>query len=124
MGNIAIPLLLVVEDRSARPPLYEMNSPTKISTEGNMNSRKIHIALGFSFGGLLGVLLVRALFLDPFEQMGWTMFWEGLGRGEGMNWGVVLQSATFLKCLMGFVLVGAAAGVGVYRKQKQGLSTK
>jgi len=84
----------------------------------------MRVTLGFVVGGIVGACLIRALFLDPFEQMGWTMFWEGLGHGEGTNWGMVLQSATFLKCLTGFVLVGAAAGVGVYLKEKRELSAK
>jgi len=89
-----------------------------------MNSRTIRIALGFTFGGLLGVLLVRAFFLDLMEQMGWRMFWEGLGHGESMNWGMVLQSTTFAKSLAGFLLVGVATGVGVYFREKRELSAK
>jgi len=89
-----------------------------------MNSRRIRIGLGFVLGGILGVCLIRALFLDPLEQMGWSMFWSGLGQGEDMNWGMVLQSATFLKCLTGFVLVGAAGGVGVYLREKPRVSAK
>jgi len=70
-------------------------------------------------GGILGVLLVRGLFLDPIEEIGWRMFWEGLFNGQTMDMGTVVQSATFLKCLAGFVL-GGGAGVlltfAVHRK--------
>ena len=86
-----------------------------------MNSRNIRITAGLLGGGALGILIVRALFLDPLEQLGWTMFWRGLEEGESMNWEAVLQSATFLKCLMGFVLFGVAGGVGVYLKGKRGI---
>jgi hypothetical protein len=79
----------------------------------------MRVALGFVVGGLVGVFLIRALFLDPFEEIGWRIFWQGLGRGADMNWGMVLQSATFLKCLTGFALVGATAGVSVYFQQKR-----
>jgi hypothetical protein len=60
-------------------------------------------------GGILGVLLVRALFLDPIEEIGWRMFWDGLFDGRLMNLGTVIQSVTFLKCLVGFILGGGAA---------------
>jgi hypothetical protein len=60
-------------------------------------------------GGIAGVLLVRAFFLDPFEQFGWSMFWEGIANGQIMDLGTVVGSATFAKCLAGLVL-GAGTG--------------
>jgi hypothetical protein len=84
----------------------------------------MRVTLGFAVGGIVGVFLIRVLFLDPFEQMGWTMFWQGFGRGDDMNWGMVLQSATFLKCLTGFTFVGAAAAVTAYVEQNRELSVK
>ena len=85
-----------------------------------MKYRNVLITVGFLLGGIIGVCLIRAFFLDPIEQMGWTMFWEGLGHGELMNLGAVVQSATFLKCIAGFLLVGAVAGSVTYFKWKNG----
>lgn len=61
-------------------------------------------------GGVVGVLLVRAFFLDPIEELGWRMFWEGIGNGRTMDLGMVVRSATFAKCLAGLVL-GAGSGL-------------
>jgi len=73
-------------------------------------SRRTWFIVSACVGGVLGVLLVRALFLDPIEEIGWRMFWEGIFHGEIMDLGSVVQSTTFLKCLAGFVL-GGGAGV-------------
>jgi hypothetical protein len=62
-------------------------------------------------GGVAGVLLVRAFFLDPIEQLGWSMFWEGLANGQIMDLGTVVGSATFAKCMAGLVL---GAGTGLF----------
>ena len=71
--------------------------------------KRTRLILSACAGGILGVLLVRLLFLDPIEEMGWGMFWEGLFHGEFMDLGTVIQSVTFLKCLAGFILGGGAA---------------
>jgi len=60
-------------------------------------------------GAIVGVLLVRAFFLDPIEEIGWRMFWAAVGEGRSMDFGMVIKSATFAKCLAGLVL-GAGAG--------------
>jgi hypothetical protein len=66
-------------------------------------------------GGILGVLLVRALFLDGIEEIGWRIFWEGLGNGRMMNFGAVVQSSTFAKCLAGLVIGGTGAMICAWR---------
>ena len=77
------------------------------------------VLLGFIVGGIIGVAIVRAFFLDPIEQMAWSMFWQGVAHGDFMDSRTVLQSSTFLKCLTGFLLAGAATGVGFYLKGKR-----
>ena len=62
-------------------------------------------AVLFVVGVLAGVVIVRAQFLDPFQVMGWDMFWNGLSEGELFDIELVLESKTFLKCAVG-------AGVG------------
>jgi hypothetical protein len=54
-------------------------------------------------------MLVRALFLDRVEELGWQTFWEGLGNGRMMDFGMVVRSDTFAKCLAGLVIGGAVA---------------
>jgi hypothetical protein len=66
-------------------------------------------------GGILGVLLVRVFFLDGIEEIGWRIFWEGLGNGRMMNFGAVVQSSTFAKCLAGLVIGGAGAMICAWR---------
>jgi hypothetical protein len=66
-------------------------------------------------GGIVGVVLVRAFFLDRVEEIGWRIFWEGFGNGRTMDFGVVVQSATFAKCLAGLVIGGAAAMICAWR---------
>jgi hypothetical protein len=64
----------------------------------------------FCIGGIVGVVLVRGFFLDALEEIGWRMFWEGIGNGRTMDLGMVMQSATFAKCLAG-LMIGGAVGV-------------
>jgi hypothetical protein len=63
----------------------------------------------FFLGGVLGVLVVRGFFLDHLEELGWRMFWDGVANGRVMDLGRVFGSATFMKCLVGFVVCGGAA---------------
>jgi hypothetical protein len=70
---------------------------------------RARLIVSLCVGGIVGVLLVRAFVLDPIEELGWRMFWEGIGNGRSMDFGMVVQSATFAKCLAGLVL-GAGAG--------------
>jgi hypothetical protein len=78
--------------------------------QNNAKGKSLPAAMFFA-GGLLGVLLVRAFFLDRVEELGWRMFWSGIGNGEPMQMGAVLQSATFAKCACGFLLVGLCAAL-------------
>lgn len=70
---------------------------------------RARLIVSLCVGGIVGVLLVRALFLDPIEELGWRMFWGGIGNGRSMDLGMVVQSATFAKCLAG-LLLGAGSG--------------
>lgn len=74
-----------------------------------MKARKL-FSLLFIAGGVIGVLIVRSFFLEPFQEMGWHMFWNGLTNGEPMDIGMVFKSTTFAKCLGGFIIGGLAAG--------------
>ncbi|SPF48736.1 exported hypothetical protein [Candidatus Sulfotelmatobacter kueseliae] len=69
--------------------------------------KRTGLIISFCIGGIVGVVLVRAFFLDGLEEFGWRMFWEGLGNGRMMDPGMVLQSTTFLKCVGGLVIGGA-----------------
>jgi hypothetical protein len=70
---------------------------------------RTRLIISLCVGGIVGVLLVRASFLDPLEELGWRMFWAAIGDGRSMDFGMVVQSATFAKCLAGLVL-GAGGG--------------
>jgi hypothetical protein len=74
-------------------------------------------------GGIVGVLLVRALFLDPIEELGWRMFCAAIGDGRGMDLGMVVNSTAFAKCLTGLVL-GAGAGFFLASAFNRRLSTQ
>jgi len=86
-----------------------------------VNSRRTYVIVGLLIGGFLGVVIVRTFLLDPFEQVGWTLFWRALAQGQIMDWGIVLQSSTFLKCLLGFVFGGAIGAVAARLKEKLGI---
>ena len=61
----------------------------------------------FLVGGVMGVLIVRSCFLNPIEIMGWHIFWSGLQKGEMLfSAEMVIQSATFGKCVVGFLSGG------------------
>ncbi len=57
-------------------------------------------------GAIVGVIIVRAFFLDPIQEMGWGIFWNGLSEGELMDVEMLFQSKTFLKCVVGAVAGG------------------
>lgn len=68
----------------------------------------------FIVGGIFGVLVVRGFLLDSLQEIGWRLFWGGLSNGEMMDIGMVFESATFAKCLVGFIIGGLAFGfVGI-----------
>lgn len=70
------------------------------------------IAAAALVSGVIGVLVVRAIFLDPVEELGWHFFWEGLSKGETMRTSALLESTTLWKCVSGFVVAAVAGGVG------------
>ncbi len=82
------------------------------------------LILSFCIGGIVGVALVRAFFLDTLEEIGWRMFWEGIGNGRTMDLGMVVQSATFAKCLVGFLIGGAVAALVMHTRQYKLAQTK
>ena len=79
--------------------------------------------LFFVIGGVAGVLVVRGFFLDTLEEIGWRLFWEGIKRGEIMNLDTVLQSATFAKSLVGF-LIGGFLGICIGQKMRKPVSSR
>ncbi|MDF7808709.1 hypothetical protein P4E94_14770 [Pontiellaceae bacterium B12219] len=60
-------------------------------------------------GCVIGVLLVRWLWLNEYEVMGWQMFWHGILNGDFIDLEVLFHSHTLRKCLAGGV-VGVMAG--------------
>jgi len=84
-----------------------------------MKNRTARIVLGSLLGGILGVFIVWAFFLDAIDRIGWSIFWSGLFHGEVTDWSAVVHSAAFLKCLAGFLVLGAATGITIYFKDKR-----
>lgn len=69
-------------------------------------SKGFAITLGVLLGAVLGFLLVKALFLDTIEQIGFSLVMNNLGS---VNLGQIASSTTFLKLVVG-AAVGAVAG--------------
>jgi hypothetical protein len=69
-------------------------------------------------GAVIGLMVVRAFMLDPIEEMGWSMFWEAFfnGRMSSQDMGMVLQSATFMKLLIGTFVGGFVGFIVVVAK--------
>jgi hypothetical protein len=65
--------------------------------------------------GFFRVLLVRAAFLDPIEEIGWTMFWHRLAEGKTMRMEALFESTTFWKCVAGFLIAAVIGGIGSLR---------
>ena len=64
-------------------------------------------AMRIIIGGVIGVLIVRGWHLNFVQEIGWRMFWNGVESGD--HWcatDTVLHSATFAKCVVGFVIGG------------------
>lgn len=83
--------------------------------------------IAFLVGAIAGVLIVRAIFLDPLQVMGWNLFWNSLSDGELMNPEVVFKSQTFMKCVVGFAIggiLGAWAGAAVQKALQHGQTGK
>ena len=67
--------------------------------------------IGAVVGSIIGVLIVRAFFLDPIQILGWNIFWERIADGELMHPDIAFRSNTFFKCVAGFIIGGI---VGAY----------
>ena len=67
--------------------------------------KKLLVVIG---GAVIGLMVVRSFMLDPMEEMGWSMFWEGFFHGKlsSQDMGMVFQSATFMKLLIGTCVGG------------------
>jgi len=63
----------------------------------------------FIIGGILGIAIVKVLFLTPLEEIGFRLFWNGLFQGRIMDLEMVFKSTTFFKCLVGFIAGGLVA---------------
>jgi hypothetical protein len=81
----------------------------------NRNSIVFILAL---IGGILGVIVVRLFFLNPLQIMGWNIFWNNLSHLNFDLFKLIFKSATFGKCVFGFIAGCAAGGiVGVIAKR-------
>ena len=81
------------------------------------------MAIAFLIGSVAGVLIVRILFLDPVQVIGWDMFWNGLSNGEIMSPEVVFHSETFYKCIGGLAvggILGVLVGNAIQKGSKGG----
>ena len=71
--------------------------------------------LAILVGAIAGLLIVRYFMLDPFEEIGWEIFWHEIFNGKGGVSGegleVVLKSNTFMKCSIGTIIGAIAGGV-------------
>ena len=66
--------------------------------------------------GIIGVVIVRYVVLNPFEIMGWNMFWSNLlehpARITEFDWNVILKATSFWKSIGGFFGLGAGGYIG------------
>lgn len=74
-------------------------------------------AIAAIIGAVLGVVLVRYVFLDTFEEVAWGLFWDGLFAGKSINPIAVIKSATFRKVAAGLG-AGAIIPLIVLRRRK------
>jgi hypothetical protein len=75
--------------------------------------RRTSIILLIITGGIIGVAVVRMFFLSSFQIMGWKIFWNNLSNIQFNMLRNVFESATFGKCLLGFIvggILGALSG--------------
>ena len=62
-------------------------------------------------GGIIGVAVVRIFFLNAFQVMGWKLFWNNLFNIHLSMIKHVFESATFGKCLLGFIIGGIIGAI-------------
>ena len=77
----------------------------------------------FILGGILGVIFVRAFLLNEVEQIGFTMVVNHLDRLSGSDFNTILNSSTFWKCFIGFLVGGFLASLA-YRRHQSGKANK
>lgn len=77
--------------------------------------------VAFLVFGAAGVFLVRAVWLDPIEIMGWNLFWNGVSSGQLMDLELLSNSTTFQKCLAGGLVLGilGLVFVSIARKKRK-----
>jgi len=70
-------------------------------------------------GGVIGVVVVRLFILTKFQIIGWNMFWKNLSHFNFDMFKLIFKSATFGKCLLGFLIGGGiGAGAGFFLGKK------
>lgn len=66
--------------------------------------------------GVIGVILIRYVILNPMEIMGWNMFWSSLlehpDRITKMDWAIILKATSFWKSVGGFAVFGIGGYIG------------
>ena len=100
------------------------NTNVQSLVKGSDKTYFIRLWMGF-VGGVFGVIVVRAFLLNEVEKIGFSLVMNNLSNLSGDDFSTVLNSSTFLKCCVGF-LVGCAAGELGYRnymKEKSALPT-
>ena len=77
-------------------------------------------------GGVFGVIVVRVFLLNEIEKIAFSLVMNNLDKISGDDFGTILNSSTFWKCLVGFMLgtAGGEFGHRAYSKNKSiGLCT-
>ena len=85
--------------------------------KGLAREKKLRVVFTLA-GAIIGLMIVRSFMFDQIEELGWRMFWDAFlhGRLGERDMGMVFQSATFMKSLVGLIL-GGVLGLSIARKQ-------
>ncbi|MBN2546895.1 MAG: hypothetical protein JXB50_13930 [Spirochaetes bacterium] len=70
-------------------------------------------------GAVVGVIIVRLFFLNSIQVIGWNLFWKNLFRFNFDQFRLIFKSATFGKCLLGFLIGGGAGAAAGYFLNKR-----
>ncbi len=73
--------------------------------------KKTKMILLIIAGGVIGVAVVRIFFLNSIQIMGWKLFWNNLSGIQLDMIKNLFESATFGKCLLGFITGGIAGAI-------------
>lgn len=66
-------------------------------------------------GAIAGVIVVRFIFLNDTQIIGWNMFWKQLSKLDFDMFKFAFKSATFGKCVIGFIAGGLlGGGLGIF----------